>query len=111
MIVQHSAIGFVMAEASGQVVYIYAKDKKGGVPTCTGSCAKAWPPATGMPQASPADHFPGAFAVIKNASGAEQITYKGMPLYTLAGAKPLTTAGNGVGGVWHVIPLSASDIG
>ena len=111
MIVQHSAVGFVMAEANGQVVYTYSKDKKGGVPTCTGSCAKAWPPATGTPQAGPADHFPGAFAVIKNASGVEQITYNGMPLYTLAGAKPLTTAGNGVGGVWHVIPLSASDIG
>lgn len=111
MIVQHSNLGFVMAEANGQVVYTYAKDKKGGVPTFTGSCAKAWPPATGTPQAGPADHFPGKFAVIKNASGVEQITYNGMPLYTLAGAKPLTTAGNGVGGVWHVIPLSASDIG
>ncbi len=111
MIVQHSNLGFVMAEANGQVVYTYAKDKKGGVPTCTGSCAAAWPPVTGIPQAGPADHFPGSFAVIKNASGVKQVTYNGMPLYTFAGAKPLATAGNGIGGVWHVIPLSASDIG
>jgi predicted lipoprotein with Yx(FWY)xxD motif len=110
MIVQHSAVGFVLAEANGQVVYTYAKDTKGGVPTCTGSCAATWPPATGTPQAGPADNFPGQFALIKGAGGVEQITYNGYPLYTLKGARPLSTAGNGIGGVWHVVPLSASDI-
>lgn len=110
MIVQHSAVGFVLAKANGQVVYIYAKDTKGGAPTCTGSCAATWPPVTGMPKAGPADTFPGTFGVVKGAGGVEQITYNGYPLYTLAGAKPLTTAGNGIGGVWHVVPLSASDI-
>jgi len=110
MIVQHSAIGFVLAQANGQVVYTYAKDTKGGAPTCTGSCASTWPPATGTPQAGPADHFPGTFGLVKGAGGVGQITYNGYPLYTFKGAKPLTTAGNGIGGVWHVVPLSASDI-
>ena len=110
MIVQHSAIGWVLAEASGQVVYTYAKDKKGGAPTCTGPCAEAWPPVTGMPKAGPADTFPAQFGVVKGAGGAEQITYDGMPLYTLKDAKPLSTAGNGLEGLWHVVPLSASDI-
>jgi predicted lipoprotein with Yx(FWY)xxD motif len=111
MIVQHSAIGFVLAEANGQVVYTYANDKKGGLPTCTGSCAATWSPATGTPQAGPADHFPGTFGLVKGAGGVEQITYNGMPLYTLKGAKPYAVTGNGVGGVWHVVPLSVSDIG
>ena len=113
MIVQKSAIGFVLAEANHDVVYIYDKDKKGGAPTCTGTCAKTWLPATGTPQAGPGDHFPGQFALVKNASasGGEQITYNGMPLYTLAGAKPLLTTGNNQGGVWHVVKLSASDVG
>ena len=110
MIVQRSAIGFVLAEANGQVVYTYAKDTKGGASTCTGSCASTWPPATGTPQAGPADHFPGTFGLVKGAGGVGQITYNGYPLYTFKGAKPLTTAGNGIGGVWHVVPLSASDI-
>ena len=110
MIVQRSAIGFVLAQANGQVVYTYAKDTKGGAPTCTGSCASTWPPATGTPQAGPADHFPGTFGLVKGAGGVGQITYNGYPLYTFKGAKPLTTAGNGIGGVWHVVPLSASDI-
>jgi predicted lipoprotein with Yx(FWY)xxD motif len=110
MIVQTSAIGYVLAEASHQVVYTYSKDTKNGKPTCTGACAEAWPPVTGMPQAGPADTFPAQFGLVKNASGVEQITYDGMPLYLLKGAAPLATTGNGVGGVWHVVKLSASDI-
>ena len=110
LIVQHSALGFVLAEANGQVLYTYAKDTKGGTPTCTGSCAATWPPATGAPQAGPADHFPGTFTLVKGAGGVGQIAYNGMPLYLFKGAKPLSTAGNGIGGVWHVVPLSASDI-
>jgi predicted lipoprotein with Yx(FWY)xxD motif len=106
MIVQKSIHGYVLAEANHQVVYIYSKDKKGGPATCTGRCAAIWLPATGTPQAGPADHFPGSFAVLKG-----QITYNGYPLYTLKGAKALSTSGDGQGGVWHVVPLSVSDIG
>jgi predicted lipoprotein with Yx(FWY)xxD motif len=110
MVVQHSAIGYVMAVANHSVVYTYAKDKKYGPPTCTGSCAAVWLPVTGVPKASPAVTFPGTFGVVKGAGGVEQITYNGMPLYTYKPAKPYTVSGNGIGGVWHVIPQSASQI-
>jgi len=110
MIVQHSNLGYVLAKAGGQVVYTYSKDKKGGPGTCTGSCASTWPAATGTPQAGPADHFPGTFTVVKGAGGVQQIAYNGMPLYTFAGAKPYSTAGNGIDGLWHVVKLSAGDI-
>jgi predicted lipoprotein with Yx(FWY)xxD motif len=109
IIVQNSAIGYVMAEANHQVLYTYSKDKQGGAPTCTGSCAATWPPAPGTPQAGPASHFPHQFALVKGAGGVSQITYNGYPLYLLKGAKALSTAGNG--GEWHVIKLSASNIG
>lgn len=110
MIVQKSAIGYVLAEANHQVVYTYSKDKKGGKPTCTGACAATWIPATGTPQAGPADVFPGQFGLVTGAGGVKQITYNGLPLYLLKGANPLETTGNGQGGVWHVVKLSASDI-
>jgi predicted lipoprotein with Yx(FWY)xxD motif len=108
MIVQKSGLGYVLAEANHQVVYTYSMDKKGGKPTCTGGCAAAWPPATGVPQASPADTFSGQFGLVTGAGGVKQITYKGYPLYLLKGAKPFSTSGNG--GSWHVVPLSASNI-
>jgi predicted lipoprotein with Yx(FWY)xxD motif len=110
MIVQKSAVGYVLAEASHMVVYTYSKDKKGGKPTCTGTCAETWLPATGTPQASPAAVFPGQFGLVTGAGGVKQITYDGHPLYLLKGAKALAVTGNGQGGVWHVVPLSASDI-
>jgi predicted lipoprotein with Yx(FWY)xxD motif len=110
MIVQKSAIGYVLAEANHQVVYTYSKDTKGGKPTCTGSCADAWPPVTGVPQAGPADIFPHKFGLVTRADGTKQITYNGYPLYLLKGAKPLATTGNGMGGVWHVVKMSESNI-
>ena len=110
MIVQKSAIGYVLAEANHMVVYTYSKDKKGGKPTCTGACAATWLPATGTPQAGPADVFSGQFRLVTRASGVKQITYNGLPLYLLKDAQPLSTAGNGQGGVWHVVKLSASNI-
>jgi predicted lipoprotein with Yx(FWY)xxD motif len=111
MIIQHSNLGFVLAVANGQVVYTYARDTKGGSPRCTSTCAAQWPPVTGMPKAGPADHFPATFGVVKGAGGVEQITYNGLPLYTYKGAKPLTTVGNDIGGVWHVVPMSVSYVG
>ena len=110
MIVQKSAVGYVLAEANHQVVYTYSKDKKNGKPTCAGVCAETWIPATGTPQAGPASVFPGQFGLVTGAGGVKQITYDGHPLYLLKDAKPLAVTGNGQGGVWHVVPLSASDI-
>ena len=110
MIVQKTAIGYVLAEANRQVVYTYSKDTKGGKPTCTGACAATWIPATGTPEAGPADVFSGQFGLVTRANGVKQITYDGLPLYLLKGAAGLATTGNGQGGVWHVVKLSASNI-
>ena len=103
LIVQKSALGYVLAAANGQVLYTYANDKKGGSPTCTGSCAAIWLPVTGNPVVSAADTG-------LDTNGAKQVTYNGMPLYTFKGAKPLATKGDGMGGVWHVIKMSESNI-
>ena len=108
--VQKSAIGWVLALSNGQVVYTYDKDPKGGASACTGSCAQVWKPVTGKPLASPADTGLGTLGTVATATGAKQITYNGSPLYTYKGAKPLATKGNGIGGMWHVIKMSESNI-
>lgn len=110
MIVQKSALGYVLAEANGQVVYVYGKDSKGGKPTCTGSCTSVWSPLTGNPVASPATTGLGTLSTVSTANGAKQVTYDGMPLYLYKGAKALATPGNGVAGQWHVIKLSKSNV-
>ena len=65
---------------------------------------------TGLPQAGPADTLPGTLGTVKMADGTKQITYNGYPLYTLKGAGALSTKGQGMGGMWHVIKLSKSDV-
>jgi predicted lipoprotein with Yx(FWY)xxD motif len=110
LVVQKSALGYVLAAANGQVLYTYAKDTKGGTPTCTGSCAAIWPPLTGNPVAGAATTGLGTLGTVSDANGAKQVTYNGMPLYTLKGAKALSVKGNGLGGVWHVVKLSESNI-
>ena len=110
LIVQHSNLGWVLAEANGKVVYTYDGDTKGGSPTCTGSCASVWPAVTGVPQAGPADTLPGTLGTVSMANGAKEITYDGYPLYVLKGAGALSTKGNGMAGKWHVIKLSKSDV-
>jgi predicted lipoprotein with Yx(FWY)xxD motif len=109
--VQKSSLGYVLALANGQVVYMYDKDTKGSASACTGSCASIWLPVKGgNPVVSPADTGLGALGTIAGSAGAKQITYNGMPLYTYKGAKALVATGNGGGGMWHVIKLSKSNI-
>jgi predicted lipoprotein with Yx(FWY)xxD motif len=110
LIVERSKLGWVLAEASGFVVYTYGGDAKGGSPSCTGSCAALWPAVTGLPQAGPADTLPGTLGTVTMTNGSKQITYNGYPLYTLKGAGALSTKGNGMEGKWHVIKLSAKDV-
>jgi len=110
LVVQKSALGYVLAEANGQVLYTYDKDTKGGTPACTGSCAAVWLPLTGNPMLSPASQGLGTVGTVSDANGAKQVTYNGKPLYTFNGAKPLSVKGDGVGGVWHVIKLSKSNV-
>ena len=110
LIVLHSSLGWVMAKADDVVVYTFAKDTKGGAPQCTGSCASVWAPVTGMPKAGPADTFPGTFGLVTGAGGQKQITYDGYPLYVYVGAPALSTKGDGIDGVWHVVKLSEGDI-
>ena len=110
LIVEHSKLGWVLAEANGKVVYRYAGDTKGGSPTCTGTCASIWPAVTGVPMVSLADTLPGTLGTITMANGAKQITYNGYPLYTLKGAGALSTKGQGLEGKWYVIKLSKSDV-
>ena len=111
LIVEHSRLGWVLATAkNGLVVYTYSGDTKDGMPTCTGPCAAIWPALTGIPMVSAADTLPGTLGTVTMPNGAKQITYNGYPLYTLSGAGPLSTKGNGMEGKWHVIKLAASDV-
>ena len=102
-----TSAGPVLADAKGLTLYWYTKDTQMSS-ACTGSCATAWPPLTGKPEAAMGARLVGKFGTITRANGVQQATYKGHPLYLYAGdMAPGQVKGNGLGGVWHVLRVTA----
>jgi predicted lipoprotein with Yx(FWY)xxD motif len=103
--IRKTKIGYVLANASGDTLYWYSKDVKGGDSSaCTGQCLSVWPAVTGKPAAVSGIKLNGVLGTITRPGGIVQATYNGYPLYTYADDNaPGGIAGNGVGGVWHVI--------
>jgi predicted lipoprotein with Yx(FWY)xxD motif len=106
----HTSIGTVLANPHGMTVYYYSADKRGsGVSACTASCAQAWPPVVAPVRIPAGMKLPGAVGFIVRPGGVRQVTIDGYPIYRYAGDKaPGQVTGNDVGGVWHVIALTAA---
>ncbi len=102
--IKKTKIGDVLANSKGYTLYWYAKDHKGGPPTCSGSCLSAWPALIGKPAAAMGTSLAGKLGTVTRPGGTVQATYNGYPLYTYAeDMAPGDTSGNGAGGAWHVI--------
>jgi len=105
---KHGKYGTILAAGPKKMtVYMFEADK-GSSSSCTGPCAKAWPPVTSSASASAT----GAAATadlgrITRTDGTTQVTYKGHPLYFFASDKDEGDAyGQGVkafGADWYVL--------
>ena len=94
------AKGSYLADFNGTALYIYDKDTT-GISTCTGGCAKAWPPYTSGAVAE--GTLPTGVTVIARADGSKQFAWQGKPLYYYSGDKnPGDVTGDGIAGVWHL---------
>ena len=97
-----SGVGTVLVNADGFTLYYLKTDAHREV-TCTGDCAKNWPPdlVTAVPDAA---GLSGQLGTITNPAGGMQLTYDGWPLYTYVGdSAPGQANGEGVGGVWFAM--------
>ncbi len=97
-------LGDFLISFDGMTLYTYAKDTA-GVSTCTGDCAKAWPPLTVYPndRLAAATGVKGKLDTLKRDDGSLQVTYNGLPLYVFGKDKaPGDTTGQNVGNVWAV---------
>lgn len=90
----------IITATSGMTFYTFDKDTANSAQsTCYGGCAEEWPPA------SAADASGQGFGSITRTDGSRQLTYQGRPLYYFAGdSKPGDRNGDGLGGIWHVVP-------
>ena len=107
-----SKLGQVLVDGNGETLYLFEADN-GMMSNCYGSCAQAWPPLTGQPQAG--SGTPGTeLATTKRQDGTTQVLYHGHPLYRYAGdAKAGDTTGQGLdqfGGKWYVLAPSGNKI-
>jgi predicted lipoprotein with Yx(FWY)xxD motif len=103
---RHTSLGRIVVDGSGRTLYMFSSDH-GGQATCTGMCAKFWPPykTGGKPTAGPGINA--SLLGTSGANGASIVTYHGHPLYRfLKDKKPGQTNGEGVtafGGSWYAI--------
>jgi predicted lipoprotein with Yx(FWY)xxD motif len=75
------ADGTYLTGAAGRPLYLWVADAN-GTSSCSGACAKAWPPllTTGAPVAG-TGVTSAKLSTITRSDGTKQVTYKGHPLY------------------------------
>ena len=75
-------LGTFLVDRDGHALYLFEADKT-SKSTCTGACAKAWPPAltSGKPTAGSGVKA-SLIGTTKRPDGTMQVTYDGHPLYT-----------------------------
>jgi predicted lipoprotein with Yx(FWY)xxD motif len=106
-----TGLGTVLVDAEGLTLYGLTDDT-GGVPTCDGACADAWPPLTVDGPDLPAGLDSDVFSVVERSDGTFQLKAGEWPLYAFAGdAAPGDTNGQGSGGVWFATAPDGSLIG
>jgi len=109
-----SKLGTILADGEGKTVYLFEKDT-GTTSTCSGACARAWPPVTtnGAPKAGS-----GAQAALlttsKRSDGTLQVVYGGHPLYYFVRDKDSGDAyGQGIDGFgaeWYVLGANGKKV-
>jgi predicted lipoprotein with Yx(FWY)xxD motif len=101
----------VLVDAQGMTVYHLSGESAGKFICDTAACEKAWPPVS----ASATSASVAGLGTVKRPDGAEQLAYKGEPLYTFAGDKASGEAnGQGIkedGGSWSAVSMGTSGSG
>jgi predicted lipoprotein with Yx(FWY)xxD motif len=100
----------VLTDARGMTLYRLSGEQAGKF-ICTGAgCLQVWHPVTASAAGAPSGGV-ASLGTVKRPEGSEQVTYKGMPLYTFAGDRQTGDAkGQGLKdvGTWNAVTVGAS---
>ena len=112
---RHGKLGTFLVGTNGHTLYLFEKDKT-KKSTCSGACARNWPPVTtsGAPKAAGGVNAR-KLGTTKRSDGTTQVTYNGHPLYLFVADqnKPGSTKGEGIdafGAEWYVMGTSGKKI-
>jgi predicted lipoprotein with Yx(FWY)xxD motif len=100
----------LLVNAQGLTLYRLSGEQNGKFICTSSACLQVWHPLTAMSASAPTGSI-GSLGIVKRPDGSEQITYKGMPLYTFAQDKsPGQANGQGIKdvGTWSAVTTSAS---
>ncbi len=103
--------GTVLATAHGVAVYLLTADPSGGS-SCSGACAKQWPPLTvsGRPTGGSGVNA-SLLSSFTRSDGSVQVLYGGHALYTHPGTSSTAVAGTASdGGIWYLVSPSGKPI-
>jgi predicted lipoprotein with Yx(FWY)xxD motif len=114
-VVAHSSrYGKILFDSRGHVLYLFARDR-GSRSSCSGACAKAWPPflTKSAPKAGPGVNGK-RLGTTKRSDGTLQVTYANHPLYFFKGdANPGQIKCQNVsnfGGLWLVVASNGKSV-
>ena len=109
---QDAALGSFLVGEDGKTLYLLTKDPNGSS-SCTGNCAKTWPPFTleANESAVAGSGVTGTIATIKRPDGSTQVAINGVPLYYYSGDSVAgDTQGEGSNNVWFVVGSNGAAI-
>jgi predicted lipoprotein with Yx(FWY)xxD motif len=99
----------ILVDARGMTLYHLSAEQNGKFICTSATCVKTWPPLKASSGSAPSGTV-GSLGTIKRPDGTEQVTYKGMPLYTFAhDTAPGQANGQGIKdvGTWTAVTTSA----
>jgi predicted lipoprotein with Yx(FWY)xxD motif len=99
----------VLANSQGMTLYHLSAEQNGRFICTSSSCVGIWHPLTVTNGSTPSGT--GSLGTVRRPDGSEQVTYKGMPLYTFAqDAGEGQAKGQGIKdvGTWSAVTVSSS---
>jgi len=107
-VAQDPTLGAILTDANGMTVYLFTPDTTSDASACYDKCAENWPVVEATDNMTLPAGVPGTLGSFDRTDGVKQATYNGIPLYLWAkDTKPGDATGQGVGGVWFVVPPGA----
>ncbi len=108
-VAQDPAVGAFLTDAEGNALYLFTPDTTPGESTCYDDCAEAWPILAPAEEMTLPAGVPGELTTIDRTDGTQQVAYNDIPLYYFVrDEQPGDIAGQGVGGVWFIVPPGAT---
>jgi predicted lipoprotein with Yx(FWY)xxD motif len=107
-------LGEVLVSSRGHTLYMFMRDRN-GKSSCSGSCAKFWPPYLQHGKATAGSGVKASLlGTTRRSNGSMQVTYKKHPLYAFAlDKKAGQTNGEGqvaFGGKWYAVSAKGTAV-